>query len=147
MRSGSCWFIPAPNCRHAAGPPNASPKWRDALASNGWQIAVTGSAAEAPLTGARRARCRRARDGSGRRTSLGALAALVARARLVVCNDTGISHIAAAMAPECRHRVRKRHAPLGAARSRASSRARGLACRAGLARFATVPTATNARST
>jgi len=30
-------------------------------------------------------------------TSLGGLAALVSHARLVVCNDTGISHLAAAM--------------------------------------------------
>jgi ADP-heptose:LPS heptosyltransferase len=31
------------------------------------------------------------------RTSLGGLAALVERAALVVCNDTGISHVAAAL--------------------------------------------------
>jgi ADP-heptose:LPS heptosyltransferase len=31
------------------------------------------------------------------KTTLGGLAALVARARLVVCNDTGVSHLAAAL--------------------------------------------------
>jgi ADP-heptose:LPS heptosyltransferase len=35
-------------------------------------------------------------DLSGR-TTLGAVAALIARARLLVCNDTGVSHVAAAM--------------------------------------------------
>ncbi|BAO92642.1 MULTISPECIES: glycosyltransferase family 9 protein [Caballeronia] len=68
-----------------------------ALSNAGWQIAVTGGAGESPLT------ARVASDAGARaidlagRTSLGALAALVARARLIVCNDTGLSHVAAAM--------------------------------------------------
>ncbi|MDR5822417.1 glycosyltransferase family 9 protein [Caballeronia sp. LZ043] len=68
-----------------------------ALSQAGWQIAVTDSASEAPLT------ARIAGDAGAHaidlagRTSLGALAALVAKARLVVCNDTGLSHVAAAM--------------------------------------------------
>ncbi|SAK56712.1 glycosyltransferase family 9 protein [Caballeronia ptereochthonis] len=68
-----------------------------ALSNAGCRVAVTGSASEAPLTvrvtgdaGAH------AIDLAGR-TSLGALAALVAKARLIVCNDTGLSHVAAAM--------------------------------------------------
>ncbi|MDR5763156.1 glycosyltransferase family 9 protein [Caballeronia sp. LZ035] len=68
-----------------------------AISQAGWQVAVTGSESEAPLT-ARVAHDAglRAIDLAGR-TSLGALAALVARARLIVCNDTGLSHVAAAM--------------------------------------------------
>ncbi len=69
----------------------------DALAQAGMKVALTGTAAEAPLT--RRvadAMRREALDLAGR-TSLGGLAALIARARLLVCNDTGVSHIAAAM--------------------------------------------------
>jgi ADP-heptose:LPS heptosyltransferase len=68
-----------------------------ALSKAGWQIAVTGGASEAPLT------ARVARDAGANaidlagRTSLGALAAIAGRARLVVCNDTGLSHVAAAM--------------------------------------------------
>jgi ADP-heptose:LPS heptosyltransferase len=65
-----------------------------ALSRRGWQVAVTGSAGEAPLTA-------RVAQGAGidlaGRTSLGSLAALVAKARLIVCNDTGLSHVAAAM--------------------------------------------------
>jgi ADP-heptose:LPS heptosyltransferase len=68
-----------------------------ALSQAGWQIAVTGGTGEASLT-ARVAREAGAQaiDLAGR-TSLGALAALVAKARLIVCNDTGLSHVAAAM--------------------------------------------------
>ncbi|RZF26344.1 glycosyltransferase family 9 protein [Paraburkholderia sp. UYCP14C] len=70
----------------------------DHLAADGWQIAITGTAAEAPLTcsvlGAMSAPALHLAGA----TSLGGLAALVAHARLVICNDTGISHIAAAMA-------------------------------------------------
>ncbi|MDR5781202.1 glycosyltransferase family 9 protein [Caballeronia sp. LZ065] len=68
-----------------------------ALSDAGCQIAATGSVSEAPLT------ARVANDAGPQaidlagRTSLGALAALVARARLIVCNDTGLSHVAAAM--------------------------------------------------
>ncbi|SAK90157.1 glycosyl transferase family protein [Caballeronia temeraria] len=68
-----------------------------ALSKAGWQIAVTGSASEAPLTA--RVACdagANAIDLAGR-TSLGALAGIAGRARLVVCNDTGLSHVAAAM--------------------------------------------------
>ncbi|CAL8480701.1 glycosyltransferase family 9 protein [Caballeronia sp. S22] len=68
-----------------------------ALSDAGWQIAVTGSASEAALTArVLRGAGAHAIDLAGR-TSLGALAALVARARLIVCNDTGLSHVAAAM--------------------------------------------------
>jgi ADP-heptose:LPS heptosyltransferase len=69
----------------------------DAMARGGRRIVLTGSAAEAPIT--RRVRecmAAPALDLAGR-TSLFELAALVERAELVVCNDTGISHIAAAL--------------------------------------------------
>ncbi|SAK99086.1 glycosyl transferase family protein [Caballeronia fortuita] len=68
-----------------------------ALSRSGWQVAVTGSAGEASLT------ARVANDAGADvidlagQTSLGSLAALVAKARLIVCNDTGLSHVAAAM--------------------------------------------------
>jgi ADP-heptose:LPS heptosyltransferase len=67
------------------------------LADDGWQIAITGSAGESTLTAAIAAATNgRAIDLAGK-TSLGGLAALVSKAKLVVCNDTGMSHVAAAM--------------------------------------------------
>jgi ADP-heptose:LPS heptosyltransferase len=69
----------------------------DALAAQGWQIAITGSAGEAALTGMMLGAMAAPALHLAGRTSLGGLAALVQRARLVVCNDTGVSHVAAAM--------------------------------------------------
>ncbi|MCA3191849.1 glycosyltransferase family 9 protein [Cupriavidus sp.] len=62
-----------------------------------WRIVVTGAADEAALA---RRLCQLAGvpvvNLCGQ-TSLGAMAALIAHARLLICNDTGASHIAAAM--------------------------------------------------
>lgn len=67
------------------------------LADDGWQIAITGTVAERIFTSSiALATNARAVDLAGK-TSLGGLAALVSKARLVVCNDTGMSHVAAAM--------------------------------------------------
>jgi ADP-heptose:LPS heptosyltransferase len=71
-----------------------------ALTEAGWRVVLTGSASEVPLCdgivqslpeGMRV----RTLNFAGR-TSLGGLGALVGHARLVICNDTGISHVAAA---------------------------------------------------
>jgi ADP-heptose:LPS heptosyltransferase len=69
----------------------------DALAGRGFRVVLTGTADEAGLTQAVAAKsARRPIDMAGR-TSLGALGVLLSRARLVVCNDTGVSHLAAAL--------------------------------------------------
>jgi ADP-heptose:LPS heptosyltransferase len=69
----------------------------DALAKQGLQIVLTGTPGEKDIVaGVARHMRAPAVDLAGR-TSLGGLAALVARARLVLANDTGISHIAAAL--------------------------------------------------
>jgi ADP-heptose:LPS heptosyltransferase len=69
----------------------------DALAKEGLQVVLTGTQGEREIV-SKVLRHMRApgRDLTGV-TSLGGLAALVARARLVLANDTGISHIAAAL--------------------------------------------------
>ncbi|OZI43768.1 LPS biosynthesis glycosyltransferase [Bordetella genomosp. 5] len=67
------------------------------LCSEGWQVVLTGTQEERPLLDALRALTgARLGDVAGQ-TSLGGLAALVRRSRLLVCNDTGISHVAAAV--------------------------------------------------
>ena len=69
----------------------------DRLAEQGLQVVVTGSNDEAALADEV---CRQmhspALNLSGR-TSLGAVAALLSRARLLISNDTGVSHIAAGL--------------------------------------------------
>ena len=69
----------------------------DALAGQGYTVVLTGTVAERPLVRELHAAMQRpAVDLSGR-TSLFELGALVEGADLVVCNDTGISHVAAAL--------------------------------------------------
>jgi ADP-heptose:LPS heptosyltransferase len=68
-----------------------------ALARDGWRIAVTGTPGERELTDALlRALPRGAVDLNGS-TTLGSLAAIIRDGALLVCNDTGVSHVAAAV--------------------------------------------------
>jgi ADP-heptose:LPS heptosyltransferase len=69
----------------------------DALAARGFRVVLTGTGAEAELTRTvAHAMRHKALDLAGR-TDLGAAAALIAGARLLLCNDTGVSHLAAAL--------------------------------------------------
>ncbi len=69
----------------------------DGLARQGLQVVVTGSAAEAALAAELAARMQAPALNLAGRTDLGALAALLGEARLLVSNDTGLSHLAAAL--------------------------------------------------
>jgi ADP-heptose:LPS heptosyltransferase len=68
----------------------------DALAAAGLAVLLTGTRDEVPLAREVARRMRHAAIDLSGRTTLGVLAALVARARLVICNDTGMSHVASA---------------------------------------------------
>jgi ADP-heptose:LPS heptosyltransferase len=77
-----------------------APGWArlaDHLADRGYRVVLTGTAAEAPITAEIRARMRYPAVDLAGATSLGALAALVAGARLLVSCDTGVSHLADAL--------------------------------------------------
>jgi ADP-heptose:LPS heptosyltransferase len=79
-------------------PPERFAQVADRLADSGLQVVLTGSADERAIVRAVGEAMRApALDLCGK-TSLGALTALIAQARMVVCNDTGISHVAAAVA-------------------------------------------------
>ncbi|WP_374672883.1 glycosyltransferase family 9 protein [Ideonella sp.] len=69
----------------------------DALADRGLRVVLTGSAPEAGLVADVRACMRHTPVDLCGRTDLWSLGALLERARLLVCNDTGLSHIAAAL--------------------------------------------------
>lgn len=69
----------------------------DQLARRGFEVVITGSNAEAALA---RELCEAMTEPSinlAGRTTLGALAALLSRARLLISNDTGVSHVAAGL--------------------------------------------------
>jgi ADP-heptose:LPS heptosyltransferase len=78
-------------------PPQRFAEVADALAAGGLQVVLTGTAREFDLTRQVRNFMRAPALDLAGLTSLGGLGVLVARARLVVANDTGVSHIAAAL--------------------------------------------------
>jgi ADP-heptose:LPS heptosyltransferase len=103
-------------------PPQRFAEVADRIAGLGYAVAVTGTAGEATLTSAAVAAMSSPAADLAGRTTLGSLAVLVRHARLVVCNDTGLSHIAAAVRTpsvvvSCGSDPR-RWAPLDAARHR-----------------------------
>jgi hypothetical protein len=63
----------------------------------GVTIVLTGSAKEADLTGAVAEHMRMPAIDAAAPISIGAMAALMSRSKLLVCNDTGVSHIAAGL--------------------------------------------------
>lgn len=69
----------------------------DALAAAGFKIVLTGSGSEWPLAEQVRQQMRHPAVNAALPCSLGALAALLRNARLLVCNDTGVSHLAVAL--------------------------------------------------
>jgi ADP-heptose:LPS heptosyltransferase len=77
-------------------PPERFAAVADSLAEDGFAILVTGTRSEAPITHALCSAMRSpAIDLTGKLT-LGMLAALVSECAMAICNDTGISHVAAA---------------------------------------------------
>ena len=63
----------------------------------GLAVVLTGSSKEADLTAAVAQHMRNKAVDTASPISIGAMAALMSRARLLVCNDTGASHIAAGL--------------------------------------------------
>ena len=68
-----------------------------ALAADGWQIAITGAESESEVAGALAETIGPNTISLAGETSLGALAFVIAKSALLLCNDTGVSHVAAAL--------------------------------------------------
>jgi ADP-heptose:LPS heptosyltransferase len=93
----------------------------DALDGEGLAVVLTGTAGEAPVTAAVRAAMRAPAVDLAGQTDLGTLGALLERARIVVTNDTGVSHLAAALGADSvtvfSASDRERWAPVGSERN------------------------------
>lgn len=93
----------------------------DELAKVGLHVLLTGTAAESEVTTAVAAGMHAPSIDLAGRTSLGVMAALVERARVVATNDTGVSHLAAAIGTDSvtvfSVSERERWAPVGSERN------------------------------
>ncbi len=78
-------------------PPERFAAVADELADAVPRIVITGSADEQALAARVQDAMRRPAVNLAGRTRLGSLAALIAGSRLLLCNDTGVSHVAAAL--------------------------------------------------
>ena len=70
-------------------------------ADSGLTVVLTGSEQESALTAAVKAETHAPTVDAALRISSGALAVLIAGARLLICNDTGVAHLAAALKIPC----------------------------------------------
>jgi ADP-heptose:LPS heptosyltransferase len=89
-----------PGARHRdkCWPPRHFAELGDRLASEfGLQVVLTGSAQEADLTAEVASHMRQTPVDAAAPISIGAMAVLMRDARLLLCNDTGVSHIAAGL--------------------------------------------------
>lgn len=78
-------------------PPDRFAAVADALAEAGFQVVLTGTQAERFLAEAVARLSRAPCLNLAGHTSLGSLAVLLSNAQLLICNDTGVSHLAAAL--------------------------------------------------
>lgn len=89
---------PGARNREKCWPPQRFAEIADRLALEfGLSIVITGSGQEADLAGAVIGHMKMPAVNAAAPISIGAMAALMRDARLLVCNDTGVSHIAAAL--------------------------------------------------
>lgn len=89
---------PGARWRDKCWPPRLFAQVADKLASEfGMAIVLTGSSSEAEMTAAVARHMRTTAVDAAVPLSIGAMAALMSRAKLLLCNDTGVSHIAAGL--------------------------------------------------
>jgi ADP-heptose:LPS heptosyltransferase len=69
----------------------------DRLAREGYEVVITGTAEERDIVEAMTASMQSSPINVAGRTDLGAMAVLLSRAKLLLANDTGVSHLAAAL--------------------------------------------------
>lgn len=105
LREAAAFELPSPYvCLHPGASVDArrwpAPRFAevgDALAGAGFHVVLTGGAGERPVTHAVASATRAPVSDLAGRTSLGGLAAVLRGAHLLVTNDTGVSHLAAAL--------------------------------------------------